>query len=241
MRLRAALISLSKQGHDYSPCADALEEAGLKTSDDLLFTTSTSEQYARLPGGTLSFPEFAALKEDVSKFVAPHPLTGEEAYLLAMGTEAQRYEGLCGVPELDALLGGFGQYGVLEFSGGRESCKTLLAFHIVLRYLSSERKGKALWIDTSNSFNVQRALAVTRLLPGLGVGDALDRLAYSTCFDVDPALGVLDDIRQSIDLRGERVDTTTPRFIVIDAITPLLSKEISSVSSQGPPPRLPVE
>ncbi|KZT57683.1 hypothetical protein CALCODRAFT_483008 [Calocera cornea HHB12733] len=231
MRLRAVLISLSKGDLDYCDYADILEQSGLKTTDDLLFTSSTSEQYARLEHGSMSFTEFASLKEEVTKFMGAPGLTGDVAYMLEKETVSSRYKGYTGVPELDQLLDGFGHYGVIEIAGGRETCKTLLASHIVLRYLTAEPKGRALWIDTSNSFNVNRALAVTRLLTGPGRHDALDRLGYSTCFDMDPALGVLDDMRQAIDAEG--VDTQTPRFIIIDAVTPLLSKDISSVSSQG--------
>jgi len=233
MRIRAVLISLSKEGNDYSKHADTLEQSGIKTSEELLFTSSTSEQYARLEHGSMTFVEFASLKEEVMKFLGAPGITGDEAYMLAKDEEDSRYKGYCGVPALDQLLDGFGQYGVIEIAGGRETCKTLLAFHIVLRYLAAEPKGRALWMDTANSFNVNRALEVTHLLAGPGQDDALDRLSYSTCFDMEPALGVLDDIRQGIDLRSEGADTVTPRYIVIDAVRSLLSKDISSVSSQG--------
>ncbi|KZO90714.1 hypothetical protein CALVIDRAFT_522481, partial [Calocera viscosa TUFC12733] len=233
MRLRAVLISLAKSGEDYSKYAEILEQAGLKTSDDLLFTSSASELFARLEHGFMTFVEFASLKEEVAKFIGAPGLTGDEAYMLAKDKAAACYKGYTGVPELDELLDGFGHHGVIEIAGGRETCKTLLAFHIVLRYLAADPKGRALWMDTTNSFNVNRALAVTRLLTGPGRDDALDRLSYSTCFDMNPVLGVLDDMRQAIDLKADGAETPTPRFIIIDAVTPLLSKDISSVSSQG--------
>ena len=111
----------------------ALEEIGVKTDVDLLFSESTTELFAKLPPGIVSLRDFNHIIAQVTKSAAAPPIRADE-YL---ETETHLRENLfvvedalgCDVPELDRLVGMFSTPRVFEISGDRGSGKTVSHVH----------------------------------------------------------------------------------------------------------------
>jgi RAD51-like protein 3 len=101
-----------------------LEELGIKTDSDLLFSDS-GLVYQKLLPTTISLHDFNQIISDVAERAAApalhlnHPLTHQNRE----GIQDPELES--GVPELDALLHGFGGSRVIEFSGDKGSGKTV--------------------------------------------------------------------------------------------------------------------
>ena len=111
----------------------ALEEIGVKTDVDLLFSEPLTGLFAKLPPGIVSLRDFNLIIAQVTENAAAPPIRADE-YL---ETETHLRESLfvvedalgCGVPELDRLVGMFSTPRVFEISGDRGSGKTVSHVH----------------------------------------------------------------------------------------------------------------
>ncbi|KAF8525856.1 hypothetical protein BU17DRAFT_83362 [Hysterangium stoloniferum] len=204
--------------------------AGIVTTHDILFS-DISQLYQRLPSGLLSLRELSELRSDAAARVAAPATRGDELFTQQEERETIREECLCGVEKIDALLGGFGRYGVTEIAGDKKSGKTGLVMNIVIRHLASHPTHTACWIDSGGEFDIERAAEIVQLHNGPGRETALDRLNIIQCFDIATAHQTLEDLQVS--LAAEREITPRTRFLIIDPITPLLGPLLTATSSQG--------
>lgn len=105
----------------------ALEACGIKTDTDLLFFDGSNvDILAKLPPGTVSLREFEKYASLVAEHASAPAIRGDQE--LAAVLLRQREKSLdisCGVQELDALVGGFGNGRVFEISGEKGSGKTV--------------------------------------------------------------------------------------------------------------------
>lgn len=115
MNLQTLLPSLTGDVHH------ALEAAGITTAEDLILIPDAqlSQQF---PDSAIPITE---LKAQVAALVSATAARGDELFNREETRESTREACLCGVDELDGLLGGFGQYGVIEIAGGKRSGKTV--------------------------------------------------------------------------------------------------------------------
>ncbi|KAL7423772.1 hypothetical protein Q5752_001356 [Cryptotrichosporon argae] len=194
----------------------SLESAGIKTTDNLIFTPVTHvASLTSIPTHLLD-----ALTRHCLELTAPESVPGHEIVDQPGGW---REFGLGG---LDEVLGGWDGAGVMEICGGRRVGKSLLALHATLRYLVAEPAARATWIDTQGSFNASRAQKVLEELGATEVGAVLDRLEVTNVFRIEPDMfDVLDE------LRAEKQQNT--RVIVIDTVSALFRDSLTSTTAQG--------
>ncbi|KAI0955918.1 hypothetical protein AcV7_006457 [Taiwanofungus camphoratus] len=210
----------------------ALASCGIKTDADLLFTDSVAI-FRKLPPGIVSLREFCTLVKQVEEQAAAPAFRGDQFLKLQTKTCEDSFCGeiLCGVSQLDELLGGFSPPRVIEISGDKGSGKTCLALQVILHHLSTVRDSGALWIDSTGEFSADRIPILLESCNGEAVSTVLDRLQVAIAFDIEAAHEVLEALRLSLSS-----NTQSPPFvrcIVIDSITPLLSPLLSALSSQG--------
>ncbi|KAF8591143.1 hypothetical protein K439DRAFT_1061700 [Ramaria rubella] len=117
MNLRMLLPSLADNIYK------ALETAGITTSQDLLFS-QVPQLYQQLPNGVISLRELTELKALVAECASAPATRGDTLFKLEKERENSRETCLSGIDELDALLGGFGQHGVIEIAGDKKCGKT---------------------------------------------------------------------------------------------------------------------
>jgi hypothetical protein len=154
----------------------SLEQCGIRTETDLLFSYTVVDIFQRLPPGTVSMNDLTNYIALVTKWVAAPGVRGDE--LLHKSTPLST-----GVSALDELLGGFGVSRVLEISGDKGTGKTVsmffsmrqfnihafyksLARHVVLRHLTNHERSGALWIDTAGEFSSEKLLSFLDLYDG---------------------------------------------------------------------------
>ncbi|OCH86606.1 P-loop containing nucleoside triphosphate hydrolase protein [Obba rivulosa] len=248
MQLRTLIPSLPQA------LVDALDAQGIRTDADLLFSSSSTDIFKKLPTGTISLREFNELVAQVTERASAPAVRGDEVFT----AETKIREDIIdedfhtGLPKLDELLGGLSPPRVVEISGDRGSGKTTLALQLVLRHLSRVHDSSALWIDTTgDSLSPER---VSTLLPLYedevrtrsstkittsydpwaacqAVSSALERLQVAMAFDIEAAQEVLESMRES--LSSDPTSALVIRCVVIDTITPLIGPLLSAVSSHG--------
>lgn len=121
MRLRTIEPSLPTE------LLEALDNLGIRTDADLIFYGTPMDLYKKLPLGTVSLAALTKHIDDVIQYVSAPGIRGDKV------TEKQKAhrerhkpeDFLCGVPQLDGLLNGFGDSRVIEISGDRGSGKTV--------------------------------------------------------------------------------------------------------------------
>ncbi|KAI0366187.1 P-loop containing nucleoside triphosphate hydrolase protein [Pilatotrama ljubarskyi] len=215
----------------------ALQEVGVKTDTDLLLTKDPTDIFTRLPAELgISLLDFRSTISKVAELASATPIHGEKL----LEQENKRREDifaddmLLGVPEVDALLGGFSPPRVVEVSGDQGSGKTTLAMQLALRHLSRAEDSSVLWIDSSGEFSPER---VTHMLEQLGnefSPTVLERLQVSLAFDIEAVHEVLETLRRTVSANtGYSESPIRIRLVVIDSITPLLGPMLSATSSQG--------
>lgn len=120
MRLQAFVPPLNES------VVGALASCGIKTDADLLFTDSVAI-FRKLPPGIVSLREFCTLVKQVEEQAAAPAFRGDQFLKLQTKTCEDNLCGeiLCGVPQLDELLGGFNPPRVIEISGDKGSGKTV--------------------------------------------------------------------------------------------------------------------
>ncbi|KAG9122945.1 hypothetical protein FRC07_000437 [Ceratobasidium sp. 392] len=143
---------------------EALETAEIKTTYDVLFTP-LPDLLARLATakGILT-TDIITLQEQIATVTAVECTTGDKLYtkeLEALDSMRPHNESVFGVQALDDLLGPTfsGPY-VVELSGTPGSGKSVLATHVVTRWLAHDPDASALWIDCSGDFTPERAKRV---------------------------------------------------------------------------------
>ncbi|KAJ7067975.1 P-loop containing nucleoside triphosphate hydrolase protein [Mycena amicta] len=205
-----------------------LDECGIRTEIDLLFSATTIDIFRRLPAGTTTLAQLDDFKGLVAELAAAPGLTAESL----IDTYAQDHtELLSGSPLLDQLLSGItGPRQLLEVSGDRGSGKTSLVLYLILRHLVSRPQSSVLWIDTTGDFSVPWAAEMLESMENLDGTDALDRLQIAHAFEVDTVFQVLEGVKTS---HNNPSNAPTVRAIVVDNIASILSPLLSPVSFQG--------
>ena len=110
--------------------AQCLQDIGIKTETDLLLAHDPLTIFAKLPAGHgVSLKQFREVLARVAQIAAATPVRGDKL----LERETRRHEDifvdepdlLIGVPEVDALLGGFRPPRVVEISGDAKAGKTV--------------------------------------------------------------------------------------------------------------------
>ncbi|KAI0741913.1 P-loop containing nucleoside triphosphate hydrolase protein [Daedaleopsis nitida] len=223
-----------------------LQELGIKTDTDLLLTHDPLAVFSKLPPGHgISLKQFREILTQVTGIAAAAPTDGNK--LLERETKRQEdifadhSDLLLGVPDVDALLGGFSPPMLVELSGDTRSGKTGVALQVALRHLTRNQHASALWIDSSGEFSPERVAQLLDQLGGPYASTALERLQVSLAFDIEAVHDVLESVRQSFSAatatqasaHGPVASAAVTRCIVIDTITALLGPMLSATSSQG--------
>ncbi|KAJ7774212.1 P-loop containing nucleoside triphosphate hydrolase protein [Mycena maculata] len=207
----------------------SLEQCGIRTEADLLFSGSTYDIFRRLPPGTTTLRELAEFTAVVAK-LASVPGTSVADLMGAYTESDDDNEFLSGLPQLDELLKVATPRRLIEISGDKGSGKTQLLLHLVLQHLVQRPQSGVLWIDTTGDFSAVRAGEILELFGIPDASTALERLQVSLAFEVDTVHEVLEDLRVSLTNPPPEVQI---RGIVVDTVTSLFSPILSPVSSQG--------
>jgi len=186
--------------------------------------------FRSLPAGTVTLRDLTKYVDAVAEKASAPGISGAKLLDLDMQAQENDSDLQSGVPELDELLGGFGGRRVIEISGDKQSGKTALALHVVLRHLAYHDQSCISWIDTTGDFSIDRAIQLLDSYATQAASTALERLQVSLAFDVHAVQEVLDELGYSLnsDASAPKVDC-----IVVDAITPLLGPLLSGISAQG--------
>ncbi|KAH9481595.1 DNA repair protein RAD51-like protein 4 [Psilocybe cubensis] len=204
----------------------SLEAHGIRTEFDLLFSASTFDIYKRLPANTVTFQELIDYTSLVAEHCAAPGISGQEIFRLEKLASSEYSELQSGCASLDALLHGLGGRKVLEISGDKGTGKSVrsqetLALSLLLHHVKCSPANKAVWIDTTGEFSLEKA---TQLINAFQMPPTtLERVEVSLAFDIDGARALFEEIN----LRAEI------KFLVIDTITPLLGPLLSAASAQG--------
>ncbi|RDX56980.1 P-loop containing nucleoside triphosphate hydrolase protein [Lentinus brumalis] len=226
-----------------SELADALQQIGIKTDTDLLLAHDPLTIFAKLPAGHgVTLQQFRDLLAQVLELAAAPSVYGDKLLEQEMKRQEDIYadDMLLGVPEVDALLGGFNPPRVIELSGDSGSGKTALALQVALRHLTRTANTSVLWIDSGGEFSPERVALLLEQLEGPSSATALERLQVSLAFDIEAAHEVLEAVRQALSAANDTEEpydsahaSPVTRCIVIDNITSLLGPTLSATSSQG--------
>ncbi|OSC97693.1 P-loop containing nucleoside triphosphate hydrolase protein [Trametes coccinea BRFM310] len=216
----------------------ALQDIGVRTEVDLILNEDPTAIFTRLPSALgISLLEFRRAVEKVTELASAVPTYGDKQQELenARHDEILRDDMLVGLPEVDALLGGFSPPRLVEISGDKGSGKTTLAMQVALRHLVTVSDSSVLWIDSSGEFAPERVSNMLDQMRGEYSASALERLQVSLAFDIEAVHEVLETLRESMASRNASSysEFPTTRCIVLDSITPLLAPMLSATSSQG--------
>jgi RAD51-like protein 3 len=104
---------------------ESLEQCGIRTDAELLFSAPVFDIFRRLPAGTVTLRDLTKYIDIVAEKTSAPGISA--AKLLDLESKARENDPdlLSGVPELDELLGGFGRHRVIEISGDSQSGKTV--------------------------------------------------------------------------------------------------------------------
>ncbi|CAD6586258.1 MAG: hypothetical protein TREMPRED_004378, partial [Tremellales sp. Tagirdzhanova-0007] len=207
-----------------------LEAANIRTTESLLFTTS-SKLLEILP--TVSEADFDDLVAHCLSVTAPRGFAGHEG--LKDGQRAE-WSGF-GVDGVDQLFGDpWDGVGIVEISGMRRVGKSLLALHAALRGLVSDEMAICHWLDSDGSFSPKRARAILEFIGVEDVKGVLDRLVVSHSFRLDPdvhdALAILQNEMEGLEADRQSQSTKRTRILVIDPITNLFKDTLMNTSAQ---------
>ncbi len=169
-----------------SELAEALQQIGIKTDTDLLLAHDPLTIFAKLPAGHgVTLRQFRDLLAQVAELAAAPSVYGDKLFEQEMKRQEDIYadDMLLGVPEVDALLGGFNPPRVIELSGDSGSGKTVcfsanlahmrlktmlqaLALQVALRHLVKSTNTSVLWIDSGGEFSPERVALLLEQLEG---------------------------------------------------------------------------
>lgn len=163
MRLRLLMPALQEHFADASNIVQAFDDAGFKTSYDLLFGDPPEVLLSKLPEGTISYPDLQGFLSQVAVAAAAHGLSGDIVLEDEQKIKSAQFGGETGVLELDEMVAeAFGAYGVTEVSG---SAASQLVLWVVVRHLAQYGESSALWIDTTYDFSVDQAALALQNIP----------------------------------------------------------------------------
>ncbi|KAG8916521.1 hypothetical protein FRC01_003013 [Tulasnella sp. 417] len=233
MRLRLLVTTLQERFPDATSILQAFENAGFKTSYDLLFGEPPEVLFSKLPDGTISYPDFQDLLSQVAIAAAAHGLAGDVVLEEEQSVKSAQFGGETGVFELDEMAAGaFGAYGVTEVSG---SAASRLVLWIVVRHLARYGESSALWIDTSYDFSADQAVLALQSIPFKDAATALDRLQVSRSLELSDVYDALDALRNAL-IALAQTDSYRPspiRYVVLSPINAIFSQLLSGTSPQG--------
>lgn len=121
MRLRSLIPSLPAE------LLTLLEQCGIRTDSDLLYSGSPIDVLALLPASSATLSELERLIGTVLDKVAAPGVSAAEI----LGKQADHANVRTGIPEVDELINGLGGPCVLEVSGAKRSGKTVSGLDIV--------------------------------------------------------------------------------------------------------------
>ncbi|KAG9015625.1 hypothetical protein FRB90_004696 [Tulasnella sp. 427] len=155
MRLRLLLPSLQEYFANASTIVQALENAGFRTSDDLMFGDTPEGVLSKLEATTISYAGLQDFLLQVAVASSAVGSSGDTVVEEEQNIEWAQVGGETGVLELDEMVGeAFRDYGVTEVSGGAAS---RLVLWLIVRHLARYGESSVLWIDTSYDFSVDQA------------------------------------------------------------------------------------
>ncbi|KAJ7228957.1 P-loop containing nucleoside triphosphate hydrolase protein, partial [Mycena pura] len=211
-----------------SNLVSGLEQCGIRTEADLLFSGSTLDVFRRLPAETTTLKELAKLMALVAE-AASAPGQSAAALVEADVESDCNNDFLSGLPQLDQALSGLtAPRRLIEVSGNKGSGKTSLLLRLVLHHLVFRPQSSVLWVDTTVDFSVVRAGEILDSFGIPGASTALERLQVCQAFEVDTVFQVLEDMSTWCISHPTKI-----RAVVVDSVTSLLGPLLSPVSSQG--------
>ncbi|GFZ43194.1 hypothetical protein JCM24511_00913 [Saitozyma sp. JCM 24511] len=226
MLLKRLTSQLPEHLHPLLPQLDA---AGIKTTENLLFT------HPSLLRGLI--PHEASLEElhgICLALTAPPEVWGDEAYRAGARTARRSWCGW-GIGAVDELIAGWDGTGVVELVGPSRVGKSLLALHAALRVLRAEPTAQCRWLDADGSFHPTRARAILDAMGEKDPTSVLDRLVVSPCFRIDPELYEgLAAIKAEYERDEDDADSVMrTRILVIDPLSSLLKDMLLASTAQG--------
>jgi RAD51-like protein 3 len=121
-----------------SDLVTALENCGIRTDTDLLFSGTTIEVLRKLPPGVVSLADLEKYTRLVAESASAPGIRGDEQYAEELRKRNEDTIDLTsGVAELDALVGGFGNSRVFEISGDKGSGKTVRRLQLPRHHFSA--------------------------------------------------------------------------------------------------------
>jgi RAD51-like protein 3 len=103
----------------------SLEQIGIRTDSDLLFSASTADILRRLPPGTATLQDLTHYTAQIVDKCSALGVRGDVLLALELEKQEQALDLGSGVTDLDILLNGFGGSRVFEISGEKASGKTV--------------------------------------------------------------------------------------------------------------------
>ncbi|KAG5519366.1 hypothetical protein PMAC_001992 [Pneumocystis sp. 'macacae'] len=130
----------------------------------------------------------------------------------------------------DVLDGGLPTGRIITISGSSEIGKSTIAYSVVSSYLLSYMNARALWIDTSGTFSVQRLIDIAQ--DSSYQSNFLERVGIVRAFDI---WGIIDGVNEFHHLVNKSINNhdLTPGIIVIDNITNPLSSLMQREQVKG--------
>ena len=106
---------------------EALDECGIKTDADLIFSGTPIEIYAKLAPCEFSLADLTRYIKQVTKAASAPATRGNDLFKLEQARYAEHGPGDCaaGVPELDAVLAKLAGHYLTEISADHGSCKSV--------------------------------------------------------------------------------------------------------------------
>ena len=161
----------------------SLEQIGIRTDSDLLFSASTADILQLLPPGTVTFQNLKNYIAQITDRCSAVGVRGDILLTIECEKQDQEPDLGSGLKDLDVLLNGFGGSRVFEVSGEKSSGKTVsfnfvlgeivstfankaLVMHITLRHLTNSPHAGALWMDTTGDFSAERVTQLLQLHDG---------------------------------------------------------------------------
>jgi RAD51-like protein 3 len=127
----------------------SLEQCGIRTDGDLLFSAPVFDIFQRLPAGTVTLRDLKRYVDVVAENVSAPGISATNFLDLELQARVNDPCLQSGVPALDELLGGFGGRRVIEISGDKQSGKTVSNLGKLSTQLLIANRAR-LWLFTSS-------------------------------------------------------------------------------------------
>lgn len=126
-----------------------------------------------------------------------------------------------GCDVFDTMLeGGFESGGINEIHGRTGLGKTQLAHLMVVRALVEDKKGKAIYIDTENTFKIERVRDFAEA-NGLKAADVLQRISVARAYSFDNQILLINKVEEMLQ------KDNTYKILVIDSLTAHMRSEFA--------------